>query len=139
MPELKKPEKLETKKVEKKEKHILIVDDDTSVSRALDMIVFKYGKRSIVDSGNKAIKFLKFRTPDLILTDFEMQDGNGLELLEYVRSHNIKAPIIMITAFATKELVLSMIKQDIFGVIVKPFNQALVESLVEEALSGPTP
>ena len=127
---------IDIKNPNRRERQILIVDDDASIARALDLITFEYGKRTVVDSGNKAIKLMKAQKFDLILTDYEMEGGNGLDVLTYARNNKLEAPIIMITAYATKDLVLKTIEHDIFGVIVKPFNKDLVKNLVESALSG---
>ena len=78
---------------------ILIVDDDPSIIRVLTAVLGGYGSITSVDGGNKAIEILKTLSFDLILTDYEMPQGTGLDLLEYMEKHGIKTPTIMITAF----------------------------------------
>ncbi len=122
--------------LELKKRRILIADDDPSIARALFAIVCQYGNAIVVDSGNKAIDVIKSFELDLILTDYEMNQGSGLDLLTYLSNQNIKTPTIMITAFGSKDLILKTIHHNVFGFIEKPFTPAIVEGFVQRAFKA---
>src|SRR4051794_19845632 len=104
-----------SKLAESTRRKILIVDDDTSIARVLTTVVHKFGRPQHVDCGNKAIELLKKIEFDLILTDYEMDQGNGLDLLAFLEKNKIKTPVIMLTAFGTRELVIKTIQYHVFG------------------------
>ena len=113
---------------------ILVVDDDVSIRRALSMVLRDFGNVVTVEGGIEAIELLGKTKFDLILTDYEMPRGNGLEVLNYLEKTQNKTPAIMITAFGTKDLIIETIKHHVFGFIEKPFNKDAVKALVNEAL-----
>jgi two-component system, NtrC family, sensor kinase len=115
-------------------KQILIVDDDKSITRVLSTLLNKYGKIAVADCGNKAMQLMMNEEFDLVLTDFEMEQGSGIDLLDYMLKYNIKVPTIMVTSRGSKNLVLETMKYHIFGFVEKPFNQQSIQSLVEEGL-----
>jgi DNA-binding NtrC family response regulator len=113
---------------------ILIVDDDQSIIRALLMTLSRYGEIEAVNSGNKAIELLKGQSYDLILSDQEMVDGTGIDIFNYIRDHNLKTPLILITAFISEELLTLSIKSKLFTMIEKPFTNIQIINEVDVAL-----
>jgi signal transduction histidine kinase len=115
---------------------ILIVEDDPSIARVLVTLVGSHGDTVVVDGGFKAIELLRTQSFDLILTDYEMSQGTGMDVLEFREKQGIHTPVILITAFGTKELILESIKYRVFGFIEKPFIQKTVTDLVQKALNA---
>lgn len=80
-------------------KKILIVDDEEII---LEYLAYElnfsgfYVQKAI--SGNEAISILKNETFDLILSDVRMKDGNGFELLDYVKKNNLKLNFYFMSA-----------------------------------------
>ena len=78
---------------------LLIVDDEASIR---DMLAFFFHKRgfevltasSFAEGQASALR----STPDLVLSDIKMPDGNGLDLLRKIKAESPKTPVIMITA-----------------------------------------
>lgn len=68
---------------------ILIVDDEPDILESFAFFLKKYKENlHFASSGNKAISILKNYKIDAIFSDFNMNDGNGLELYKYVeRNH----------------------------------------------------
>lgn len=125
---------IEHKRTDQQKKKILIVDDDSSITRVLSAVLGRFGVITVIDSGNKAIELLKTHSFDLILTDYEMEQGTGLDLLEYMKKQVIKTPTIMVTAFGTKELLMKTVGLHVYGFIEKPFTRETIEDLVKTAL-----
>ena len=117
---------------------ILIADDDTSVSRALGIILEEYGDIEITDSGNDAIALLNSRDYDVVVTDQEMVNGTGLDIIIFLKKTNKNIPVILITAFGTKELLIKTLQYQIFSVIEKPFQSFQVRQEIEKALKAVT-
>jgi chemotaxis protein histidine kinase CheA/CheY-like chemotaxis protein len=80
---------------------VLVVDDSLSVRKSLANLLadFSYQVTAVGD-GMEAVRALEKKRPDIVLTDLEMPNMNGIELTEYVRResalHNL--PVVMITS-----------------------------------------
>lgn len=72
-------------KMQKGKKHILVVDDDPRMLRAVKTWLEEFYKVSIVNSGKAAVNFLEKQKPDVMLIDYEMPDMNGPQTLEIIR------------------------------------------------------
>ena len=78
---------------------ILIVDDEASIRDMLGFFFHKMGFEVLTASNFTEGQASALRsTPDLILSDIKMPDGNGLDLLRRVKAESPKKPVIMITA-----------------------------------------
>lgn len=117
------------------QKKILIVDDDKSIHRLLNFTLKHLGHITCVDSGNKAIQTLKEQAFDLILADYEMPEGNGMDVLDYLTETKNSTLTIMITAFGTKDLVVKSMEHHVFAFIEKPFTHDAVVNTVKDALA----
>ncbi|HSD71885.1 MAG TPA: response regulator, partial [Thermoanaerobaculia bacterium] len=80
-------------------KRLLIVDDEASIR---DMLAFFFHKRGfeVLTASNftEGRASCQRSSPDLVLCDIKMPDGNGLDLLKQIKSESPKTPVIMITA-----------------------------------------
>jgi len=77
-----------------------------------------------VNSGSRALQFLKNETPDLILLDIQMTSMDGLETLKEIRAMRggESIPVIMLTAKNDRTTFLESTKLGIYDYIVKPFQ-----------------
>ena len=73
-------------------------------------------------------------SPDVILCDIKMPDGNGLDLLRKVRDENLPTPVIMITAHTSTEDAVEAMKRGAVDYISKPFNNDELVLVVRRAL-----
>jgi len=112
-------------------KPILLVDDEPEQLRSLRVGLTTKGFVTLgVSSAQEAIRCLE-QEPDrfgLVLTDYAMPDINGLELLEKVKTIS-PIPVIMMTAFGEKSLVIKALRFGCNGFIEKPFT---LEQVSEE-------
>lgn len=91
----------------KRQKHVLVVDDDPRMLRAVKTWLEDTYKVSIVNSGEAAISFLGKQIPDVIILDYEMPEHNGPETLGVIRQkeHLKDLPVFILTGVSEKEKV----------------------------------
>ena len=81
-------------------KKMIIVDDDLGISGLLSQYFSNKGLIvKTAENGARAVEIIERFAPDLILSDIEMPNLDGLELLEEVRKRNSDQPFIMMTGF----------------------------------------
>jgi DNA-binding NtrC family response regulator len=79
-------------------KHILTVDDESEIRELLREILTASGYRvSGASSTAEAMRVVRDDTPDLIITDLQLEESDGFDLVEQVRAVAPKLPIIMLT------------------------------------------
>ena len=119
---------------------ILIVDDSSTMRRIIGNVVMQLGfakdNFDEAEDGVKAWKLLSEAHYDVILTDWNMPNMNGLELVKKVRSEGIhqKTPIIMITTEGGKGEVIIALKAGVNNYIVKPFNAEVLKEKLDGVL-----
>lgn len=104
-------------------KCILAVDDNAIVlTRIVNTLSNDY-EVVTVNSGARALKYLKEEKPDLILMDIRMAQKDGIETLRDIRNMDDRKdiPVIMLTGVEEKECVLESAKLGIDDYILKPF------------------
>jgi len=111
--------------------HILLVDDEVSQRSVLSGYL-KKKRHTIIeaDHGAQAIEKFKTHPIDVVLTDFQMPNGTGLDLLKAVRSVHSQAAVIMMTAFGTIEGAVSAIREGAFDYLTKPINLDELDALL---------
>ena len=91
-------------KRENKGKRILIVDDEKPMAQALELKLNKLNFRAkAVFNGTEAIKLLNQEDFDLILTDLVMSPIDGFGIMEFLKSKNIKIPVIVLSNLGQEE------------------------------------
>ncbi len=113
---------------------ILVVDDFATMRRIIKNILKQLGYTKIdeADDGATALPMLKSQHYDLIISDWNMPQMSGLELLKSVRSdEELKdTPFLMVTAEAQKENIIEAVKAKVSNYIIKPFTaDTLAEKL----------
>jgi two-component system chemotaxis response regulator CheY len=109
--------------------NILIVDDSMALRKILQRVIRNAGV--VVDQiqeaadGNLALQCLEQFRPDVILSDINMPNMDGLELLRRIKgSDDWKSlPVIMISTEASREHVMESIELGACNFIRKPFNE----------------
>ena len=117
---------------------ILIVDDSPTMRRILVNTVIKAGYPSVkeAEDGRDALAKMMAGKFDLLMTDWNMPNMNGLELVEAVRADaNLKGiPILMVTTRNMKEDIVTAIKSGVNGYIVKPFDAKTLNTKITEII-----
>lgn len=123
----------------KKDKIILIVDDDPSVTASLALLLKQSGYRShSVASPAEALKSIEQENYDLVLQDMNFSrqttGEEGLELLEKIKKLRPELPVILITAWGTIELAVNGIRKGASDFVTKPWTHQQILQSVETAL-----
>ena len=117
---------------------VLIVDDQNSVRQmtriALEEIGFKHIHEA--ENGVKAMETAAVQPLDLIISDFNMPEMDGLSLLRAVRGHPVvrKLPFILLTGRGDKELVVKAAQAGVNNYLVKPFTAAILRAKIEQVM-----
>jgi excisionase family DNA binding protein len=118
-------------------KRILIVDDDEPIRRLFKETLEKNNYHVMTsDNGIKALQLVKSWNFDLIFLDLKMPDMDGVETFRRIRRTNKSVSVVIITGYATSELLQRALKQAPFGVMKKPFGAKDILRSTENFLSG---
>ena len=101
---------------------ILMIDNDTSVSTAVQMTLSDKYDIATTTSAMSAFKFLAGKKVDLILLDINMPKINGIEALREIKKMDHEIDVIMISAYASVEHIHEARTLGAYGFIVKPFD-----------------
>ncbi len=113
---------------------ILIVDDEELIRWSLRERLSKEGY-DLLEAGTAADAIAQVSSDvDLILLDFRLPDGDGLDVLRTVKDKSPETLVILMTAFSTIENAVEAMKLGAFHYVNKPFNLDEVALLVEKAL-----
>jgi len=119
---------------------ILIVDDFATMRKVIRNLLKQGGYENIVEAedGAAALKILKSQPVDFIISDWNMPNMSGLELLKAVRSDDeLKAlPFLMVTAEALKDNVVAAVKAGVSNYIVKPFTAEVLNEKIEKIVKS---
>ncbi len=116
---------------------ILIVDDDKLIRWSLKEIFSQEGY--VVDAvatAKDALKQVKNITYELIFSDLEINDENGVEMLKKARAFQPEAKFIIISALTKQQIEPKLGSLCIFSIIEKPFRSEQIKTLVKDALGS---
>ena len=102
---------------------ILIVDDDLNLCTVLKEELEEVGyNSSFVNSGFEAMDFLKNNQVDLVLLDLKMPAMDGFDVLKAIEQNQIKAKVIVLTAYADVKSAIDSAKMGATDFISKPYD-----------------
>ncbi|HEY8370461.1 MAG TPA: sigma-54 dependent transcriptional regulator [Thermodesulfobacteriota bacterium] len=114
---------------------ILIVDDEASLLEFLEIMLAKEGYAVVTArTGAEALARIGQETFDLVITDVQMPEVSGLELLRRVKEVSPDTAVIMITAFASAETAVEAMKEGAYDYITKPFKVDEIKLVIKNAL-----
>ncbi len=115
---------------------ILIVEDDMMMRSILELYSEQSGFECVasVQSAEDALKILETKSTNIILLDIHLKTPmTGIELAKIIeKKYNL--PIIYITAYIDKNLIINNISENIFGFLFKPIHKNNFKSTVYFAL-----
>jgi len=105
-----------------KTKSILYVEDDTiSVDAIMDYLDLLFSKVYFAENGMQAYDVYEKNSPDIILTDIDMPELNGIDLIKKIRKKNRDVHIIILSAYTDTEYFIEAVELGLVKYIVKPF------------------
>jgi len=114
---------------------VLVVDDFATMRKIVRNILKQIGFENIAEAedGNVALQLIKHETVGLVVTDWNMPNLGGLDLLKQIRQNpqTSKLPVLMVTAEGLKDNVLEAVKAGVNNYVVKPFTAEVFQEKIE--------
>ncbi len=122
---------------------ILVVDDFATMRRIVKNLLKQLGFENIeeAEDGKQALSKLKEQKYHFVVSDWNMPNMTGIELLRNVRSdEELKGlSFLMVTAESEKEKVIEAIKTGVNNYIIKPFTAEILKEKMEKIFEKTTP
>jgi two-component system, NtrC family, response regulator len=116
-------------------KTILLIDDDASLLRVTEYNLSQAGFVVFAAaSGHKGLELFRQKNPDLVVTDVQLGDMDGLDLLKEIKEEQPDVPVIVMTAFGSIELAVRAMHLGAFTFIAKPFDRDALRLSCNKAL-----
>ena len=117
----------------------LVVDDFSTMRRIVRNLLKEIGHTNIeeAEDGQVALNKLRAGTFDFVVSDLNMPNMNGFELLREIRADAAlkSLPVLLVTAEAKREDIVTAAQIGASGYIVKPFTKATLEDKLEKILA----
>ena len=120
--------------------NVLIVDDSIPMRAVIKKIVkascFDVGHFFEAANGKQALDLLNDEWLDIVLTDYNMPDMNGLELIEKMKANELfkGIPVVMITTEGSRQRVEEFLEKGAAGYIKKPFTPEQIKAILNPIL-----
>lgn len=115
--------------------NILIVDDDHDILRLIDLRLQSAGyQTTLAHNGAAALANAAIQRPDLVITDLQMPELNGMELMVQLHRQHPTLPVIILTAHGTIPEAVAATHQGAFSFLSKPFESQVLLQQVANAL-----
>ncbi len=119
---------------------ILVVDDFATMRRIIKNILKQlgYANADEADDGVSALVKLRGSKFDFVITDWNMPNMSGLELVKEIRKDEaLKGlPILMVTAEALKENIIEAVKAGVSNYVVKPFTPEVMKEKIDKIFAS---
>ena len=117
---------------------VLFVDDEEDLCMLMQMSLSRMGIDSHIANGVKQAKqLLKEHQYDACLTDLNMPDGSGLQLVSYISQYHPQLPVAVLSAYGNMDIAIAALKAGAFDFVSKPVNQIELQHLLNQALNRP--
>ena len=122
---------------------VLIVEDSTATRERLEQAIIEGDTFELVGSAEAfepATQLLEEKSPDILLTDLDLPDGNGIDLIKMLKNENIKTELaIVITIFGDEGHVITALKAGASGYLLKDDNFIEINNAITQMMNGGAP
>jgi NADH-quinone oxidoreductase subunit E len=116
---------------------ILLMEDETSVARGLQMVLTEEGYAvDLATTGQSALDTFYKKGFDLLVADLKLPDIDGMEVIKKVKKGRPDTGIIVITGYSTVSSAVEAMKLGVCDYLSKPFTEDEIKSAVKDALKG---
>ena len=117
-------------------KSILIIDDDKSLRRVLEFQLGEEGYKVLAaDNGMSGLEMFQDNEIDLVITDIQMPEMDGIELLKRIKAISSDTVVIIITAYGSIQSAVEAMRYGAFDYVTKPFDKSELKLKVEKSLT----
>jgi putative two-component system response regulator len=114
---------------------IIVVDDDPFVLESLVALLGEFGFLThAFRNANEALELFRKKPVDVVLTDINMVEVTGIELLEKIRNIDRETPVILMTAYAEVDVAVDAVKKGAFDFIIKPYKPLYLLHAIEKGV-----
>jgi len=118
---------------------VLVIDDEPDIRELLDITLMRMGvDATLAENITQAKQFLEQQTFDLCLTDMNLPDGNGIDLVAHIQKEYPSTPVAVITAYGSMETAVTALKAGAFDFVSKPIELKHLRDLVQSAFKLPS-
>lgn len=117
---------------------ILIVDDHPIVAEGLQKLILAKAIATrclTVYTAKECLKILKVFNPDLVLLDYHLPDGNGIDLCKMIKQENDKTKILVVSSFREHSIVKLMIDNGASGYVLKNASEEEIIDAIQTVLA----
>ncbi|MFP4485494.1 MAG: response regulator transcription factor [Campylobacterales bacterium] len=108
---------------------LLFVEDDSIIlEESVKTLEIFFDKVYSASNGKEALEIYRVQKPNIILSDIFMPNIGGLELVQTIREDDYKTPIIFLSAYSNRDILLKSINLSLDAYLIKPFT---LEELLE--------
>lgn len=133
------PGTLKTQHYELDEMQVLIVDDSATARKFIRLVLEKMGIRNFTEAedGQQAIEILQHQFFDMVVTDYNMPNVDGGELVSHIRNSSSQqsVPILMVTSEQNEGRLAAIQQAGVSAVCDKPFETSNVKQVIEQMFS----
>lgn len=116
-------------------KHILIIDDEPDIRELLYITISRMGHDCTTASNvSEAYAALEKGSYDLCLTDMNLPDGSGIDIIAHIHKSLPELPVAMITAYGSMEAAVGAMKAGAFDYLTKPIDIKVLRNLISSSL-----
>lgn len=116
---------------------ILYVEDDEDIRRLLEIKLRRVaGEVIVAENGRQGLEFYEKHSPDLVVSDVQMPEMNGLAMARAIKTLNRSTPVIFTTAVNDSDYLLQAIEIGIDGYVIKPINPDLLWETLNKSASA---
>lgn len=106
---------------------ILVVDDDLRIVKTTcDILKIKGHEASAAHSGEEGVEMVRSDRPDCVLMDIKMPGINGVEAMQQMQEIAPNLPIVLVSAYATDEIIAEAKRSGAYAVLSKPLNFPMI-------------
>jgi two-component system, chemotaxis family, chemotaxis protein CheY len=119
---------------------VLIVDDYSTMRRIIKNLLREVGiaNTTEADDGTTALPVLQAGDVDLVITDWNMPDMTGIDLLKAIRGNPAlqSLPVLLVTAEAKRNQIIEAAEAGVNGYIVKPFSAQTLKQKIDKIFAA---
>jgi len=115
---------------------ILIVEDERDIAQVMAAAMRDSGYQTVVaHDGAEGLSLALGERPDLVLLDMRLPKMSGVQVLSSLHEQQVNVPVVVVTAWRSKELLVEALRLGVKDYISKPFSLKELLEVVERALT----